>query len=192
MAVAGWRSSSEQSPDRCLAAIQLRPAAGAQNSCMNCLMTCLQLRESHSSWSLSPGLCLRGCATQVWSSERLLRGKRWGKHYETEKQMFMIHSRHVMDDLGQEPDVKEWERRLLLSQSSPLDTEEWGEEEVSALDAADSLWVTVCLESSSSSSREGQKPLKAEMTRRTVETFTGSRCELSLCNLVLLIVYVVR
>lgn len=76
--------------------------------------------------------------------------------------MFMIHNRHIMDDLGQEPDVKEWERRLLLSQSSPLDTGEWGEEEVSSLDAADSLWVTVCFElCSSSSSREGQKSLKS-------------------------------
>lgn len=155
--MAGWRSSSEQSPDRCPAAIQLRPAAGAQSFCLrpDCLMTCLRLRESRSSWSLFPGPCLQACATwPVWSSERLLREN--GKEKIRRQQTAVYDSQQTRCEslrliTAEKPDVKECERRLLLSQSWPLDT---GEGEV--LDASDSLWVIVCFKPSSSSSREGQ------------------------------------
>lgn len=158
-AVAGWCSSSEQSPGRCLAATQLRPAAAGQSFCSrsDCLMTCLQLRESRSSWSLFPGLCQACAMWRVWSSERLLRDNSKGNIRRQQADVNgsqLERWRSLRLITAKKPDVKECERRLLPSQSWSLGAGEWGEG--GASHSPDSLWVTVCVKPTSPSSGERQ------------------------------------
>lgn len=163
--VAGWCSSSEQSPGRSLAAILRRPAAD-QNFCSQSdrLMTCLQLQESHSSWSLFPGLWQACAMWRVWSSERLLRDNSKGniRRQQTDVNDSQLeHWRSLRLITAKKPDVKECERRLLPSQSWSLGAGEWGEGE--ALYVSDSLWVTVCVKPTSPSS--GERRIRNEMLR---------------------------
>lgn len=175
-AEAGWCSSSDQSPDRCPSAIRLRPAAGGQSFCLwsDCLMTRLQLQESHSSWSLFPGRRVQACVTEVWSSERLLRENNRFVICESEQTCYW--SLRLIT-AKKKPDVNECERRLLWSQSWLLDPGEWGEWEV--FGAADSLWVTVCFKPSSSSSRgrteKYQKQKSWATTHKTLSAGTDLR-----------------